>query len=179
MTWDIDPAHSSITFSVRHMMVSTVRGRFGAFRGAIDLDPADPRKTVVRAAIDAATVDTAQAQRDGHLKSPDFLDVEKYPEIAFTSTKVEPAGDKTYRVVGDLTIRGVTKPVTLEAELLGYNESGQFGKRAGIAATTTIDRKDWGLNWNQALETGGLLVSDKVKIELDIQAVEKAAVAAA
>ncbi len=179
MTWQIDPVHSSLTFSVKHMMVSTVRGHFSGIRGTIDFDPESPQTARVEATVPAATIDTGSPDRDNHLRSADFFEAERYPEINFRSRKVERNGDSRYTVVGDLTVRGVTKPVVLDAEFFGIQKDPRMGTRAGLAATTTIDRKDFGLTWNVALESGGILVGDKVKIDLDVAAVQQAEQAAA
>jgi polyisoprenoid-binding protein YceI len=169
-TWAIDPAHSVVELAVKHMMFSTVKGRFRNVAGSIVLDEADPGASSVTAVIDAASIDTGEAQRDGHLRSGDFLDVERFPTMTFRSTGVVPRGHNQFVVVGDLTIRDVTQEVALEAELAGKGTDPWGGQRAGFTASTTINRKELGLTWNQALEAGGVLVSDQVKITLDIQA---------
>ncbi len=169
-TWTIDPAHSVVELAVKHMMFSTVKGRFQNVAGAIVLDEANLSASSVTAEIDAASIDTGEAQRDGHLRSGDFLDVESFPTISFRSTGVVPRGRNQFILVGDLTIHGVTQEVSLEAELAGRGTDPWGGQRAGFAATTTINRKDFGLTWNQALEAGGVLVSDQVKISLEVQA---------
>jgi polyisoprenoid-binding protein YceI len=169
-TWAIDPAHSVVELAVKHMMFSTVKGRFANVAGTIVLDEADLGASSVSTEIDAASIDTGEPQRDGHLRSADFLDVESFPTITFRSTGVEPQGRSRFTLVGDLTIRGVTQEVALEAELVGKGTDPWGGQRAGFAATTTINRKEFGLTWNQALEAGGVLVSDQVKISLEIQA---------
>jgi polyisoprenoid-binding protein YceI len=169
-TWTIDPAHSVVELAVKHMMFSTVKGRFQNVAGTIVLGEADLSASAVTAEIDATSIDTGEAQRDGHLRSGDFLDVESFPTIAFRSTGVVPRGHNQFVVVGDLTIRGVTREVSLEAELAGKGTDPWGGQRAGFTASTTINRSDFGLTWNQALETGGVLVSDQVKINLDVQA---------
>jgi polyisoprenoid-binding protein YceI len=169
-TWAIDPAHSVVELAVKHMMFSTVKGRFTTVAGTIDWDEGNLAASSVSAEIDAASVDTGEPKRDGHLRSADFLDVEAFPSITFASTGVVPRGRGRFVLVGDLTIRGVTQEVSLEAELLGTGGDPWGGKRAGFAATTTINRADFGLTWNQALEAGGVLVSDQVKISLEIQA---------
>jgi polyisoprenoid-binding protein YceI len=169
-TWAIDPAHSVVELAVKHMMFSTVKGRFASLAGSIVLDEADLGASSVSAEIDAASIDTGEPQRDGHLRSADFLDVASFRTITFRSTGVVPRGRGRFIVVGDLTIRGITRGVSLEAELAGTGTDPWGGRRAGFAATTAIDRKEFGLTWNQALETGGVLVSDQVKINLEIQA---------
>lgn len=171
MQWQIDPKHSSLTFGVRHMMVTTVRGRFTGFQGLIDFDPQQPDRSSVAVTVDAATVDSGEASRDGHLRSADFFDAATYPEIAFRSTKVRGRGGNELEITGDLTIRGITKPVTLEAEIEGVWDDPKMGRRTGFAAKATIDRREWGLVWNQPIANGGLLVGEKVKLELGISAV--------
>lgn len=175
-TWQLDPAHSSIEFAVKHMMFTTVRGRFKDFTGTITADESNPDASVVTVEIAANSIDTGVADRDTHLRSADFLDVENHPTITFRSTKVEGAakqeGDK-FRVTGDLTIRGTTIPVTLDAEYEGTGKDPWGGIRAGSRATTRIDRREWGLKWNQALETGGILVANEVRVEVEVQAVKQ------
>ena len=179
MTWDIDPVHSNVGFTAKHMMVSSVRGRFGAVRGTIDLDPKSPETVRAEVEIDAASVDTAMAKRDDHLRSADFLDVERHPLISFRANGAHLLGGGRYRVDGEVTIRGVTKPITLDAELAGVYESARTGARVGISARGALDRKEFGLNWNQALEAGGWLVSDTVKFEIEVEAVRRAETMAA
>lgn len=170
VTWQIDPSHTLVEFAVRHMMVSTVKGRFGRVAGTIVLDDADLTRSSVRADIDTTSIATGDEQRDGHLRSVDFLATEEFPTIAFVSTRVEPLGEDRARVTGDLTIRGVTREVVLDAELNGQGQS-PFGKQvAGFSARTSISRKDFGLNWNVGLEAGGVLVGDTVKISLEVEA---------
>jgi polyisoprenoid-binding protein YceI len=169
-TWAIDPAHSVVELAVKHMMFSTVKGRFANVAGTIVLNDADLSASSVTAEIDAASIDTREAQRDAHLRSADFLDVESYPTITFRSTGVVPQGRDRFVLVGDLTIHGVTREVSLEAELAGTGTDPWGGQRAGFTAATTINRREFGLTWNQALEAGGVLVSDQVKINLEIQA---------
>ena len=169
-TWNIDASHSTIGFSIRHMIFSKVRGRFLKHTGAIQLAD-DATQSWVELAVDAASIDTGTAQRDTHLRSADFFDAEKFPELSFDSTNVEKLGDK-YRVKGDLTIRGVQKPVTLEAEYLGGGKDPWGNQRIGFSANLSINRKDFGLNWNQLLEAGGVLVGETIEIALDVQAVK-------
>lgn len=169
-TWAVDPAHSVVELAVKHMMFSTVKGRFANVAGTIVLDEANLGASSVSAEVDASSIDTGEPQRDGHLRSADFLDVERFPTIAFRSTAVVPQGRDRFVVVGDLTLRGVTQEVSLEAELVGKGADPWGGQRAGFAATTSVNRKEFGLTWNQALEAGGVLVSDQVKISLEIQA---------
>jgi polyisoprenoid-binding protein YceI len=173
-TWQLDPAHSLIELSTRHMMFTTVKGRFTAFGGLIRDSHDDPTESSVEVEIDAASINTGDAQRDAHLRSADFLDVEQYPSISFRSTRIEGTREQ-FRLSGDLTIRGVTRPITLEAEFGGTGKNPWGKEVAGFTATGQLNRKDFGLNWNVALETGGLLVSDTVKIALEIQAVKQEA----
>ena len=174
-TWNIDPSHSAIAFSVRHMVISKARGRFTKWSGELQFDAEKPRASSVQVTIDPASIDTADAQRDAHLRSADFLEVEKFPTASFRSTKVEEVESGVYRVIGDLTVHGVTKPVVLEVTYEGTGKDPWGGERAGFSGSTTIDRKDFGLRWNQALETGGVLVGDKVELMLEIEAVKQAA----
>ena len=169
MNWQIDPAHSSVGFAVKHMTVSTVRGRFGAIRGTIDLDPAAPERARADVTIDASSVDTGMPVRDQHLRSADFFDAERHPQITFLATAAHPLGGARFRIDGELTIRGVTRPLTLDAELVGVYESGRLGTRVGISATGKLDRTEFGLSRNQALEAGGWLVSDTVKLEIEVR----------
>jgi polyisoprenoid-binding protein YceI len=172
--WKLDPAHTQVEFKVKHMMITTVRGRFGGVSGGIVVDEENPENSAVEVRIDARSVDTRANDRDAHLRSEEFLDVERYPEVTFRSKGVEGAhrepGDE-FRVVGDLTIRGETREVVLDARYEGEAGDPWGGTRAGFTASTTIDRRDWGLKWNQALETGGILVGNDLKIELQVQAV--------
>jgi polyisoprenoid-binding protein YceI len=172
-TWQIDPAHTLVGFAGKHMMFTTVRGRFRDVQGTIAFDVANPANSSVQVEIDASTLESGAEQRDGHLRSPDFLDVDNHPKITFTSTKVEPQGADRARVSGELTIRGVTRPVVLDAKLVGKGVNPWGKEVVGFEAATTINRKDFGLTWNVALEAGGLLVGDQVKIELDVQAVKQ------
>jgi polyisoprenoid-binding protein YceI len=174
MTWNIDATHSHVTFSVRHMLVSTVKGKFNVLSGTLNIDDANPANSSIEAEVDAASIDTNEPNRDNHLRSPDFFDVEKYPKITFKSTKVEPAGDNEYKITGDLTLHGVTKPVVFEVEHSGEVKDPYGFRRTGLSAKTKISRKEWGLTWNNLLETGGAVVSDEVKIEIDLAAVTKA-----
>lgn len=178
-TYTIDPAHSSVQFTVRHMMISNVRGGFSGIKGTVEYDPADAGQTSVDVTIDPGTIRTLDEQRDAHLKSPDFLHVEQHPTITFKSTKVAPAGDGELSVTGDLTIHGVTKPVVLKVEGPTSEGKDPWGNiRMGASGTTKIKRSDFGLTWNAALETGGILVGDDLKIELEVQMIKAAAVAA-
>jgi polyisoprenoid-binding protein YceI len=172
--WDIDVGHSAIHFRVRHMVISKVHGRFARWSGAIELDPQDLARASVDVRIDAASIDTQVADRDAHLRSPDFLDAAKYPEILFRSKRVEKAGEG-WRVVGDLTLHGVTREVALDAEFSGTGKDPWGNERAGFTAKAEVDRREYGLVWNAALETGGVLVGEKVEIALELEAVKKAA----
>lgn len=177
--WNLDTVHSGINFSVRHMVVSKVRGRFTKFTGTVELDEADLTRSVVEATIDASSIDTGTGQRDDHLRSADFFEVERFPQIRFRSTRIEKVGGDRYRLVGDLTIRDVTREIALDAEYGGRGKDPWGNERVGFTARGSLDRKDFGLQWNQALETGGVLVSDRVDIELEVQAVKAAAAQAA
>jgi polyisoprenoid-binding protein YceI len=178
-SYELDPAHSSAQFTVRHMMITNVRGAFSNVKGTMVYDPANPHLCSIETVIDATTINTQDAQRDGHLKSGDFLDVEHFPTITFKSTKIAPAGDGELTVTGDLTIHGVTKPVVLKVEGPSAEGKDPWGNtRIGASATTKIKRSDFGLTWNAALETGGFLVGDDIKIDLEVQAIKAAASAA-
>ena len=168
----IDAAHSSVEFIGRHLMITKVRGRFPAVSGAITIDEV-PERSRVEVEIDVASIDTGNDQRDEHLRSPDFFHVEQHPTITFKSTKVEPGKSDTWAVTGDLTVRDVTRPVTLEVEFEGANASPFGDQRVAFSASTEVDREDWGLTWNVALETGGVLVGKKVRIELNVQAIKQ------
>jgi len=178
-TWNIDPTHSAIHFAVRHMVVSKTRGRFARWSGKLVFDPNKPAASSVEVTIDPAGIDTGDAQRDAHLRSPDFFDVEKFPTASFKSTRIEEAGRDRYRVIGDLTLHGVTRPVVLDATYEGTGKDPWGGERAGFSASLTVDRKDFGLEWNKALETGGLLVGEKVELTLEVEAIKEPAQQAA
>ena len=173
-TWKLDPAHTQVEFSARHMMFTTVRGLFTGVEGTLVIDEENPDGSRVEVNIDARSIDTRVADRDTHLRSGDFLDVEKHPKITFRSKRVAGAyaepGD-AFEVVGDLTIRGTTKEVTLQARFEGRGTDPWGGERAGFSAKTKIDRREWGLKWNQALEAGGVLVGNEITIEVQAQAV--------
>lgn len=169
-TWSIDPAHSSVEFAVKHMMFATAKGRFSDVKGTITLDEQDPTNSKVDVEIAVASIDTRDEGRDTHLRGPDFFDAETFPTMTFQSTGVEPADDGTLRVTGTLQIRDVAKDVVLDATLNGRGTS-PFGPQViGYSAATTINRKDFGLNWNAALEAGGVLVGEEVKISIDLEA---------
>ena len=170
-TWQIDPAHSNVSFSVRHMMVSNVRGEFTKVSGTVEGDEKTPAQAVVNATIDATSINTREAKRDDHLKSPDFLDVAKYPTIIFKSKKIEPSGSGQFKVTGDLTLHGVTKEVVLDVSDVTAPIKDPMGKtRAGAQASTKIDRKDFGINWSKVIDGGGLMVGDEVAISVDVEA---------
>jgi len=176
MSWEIDATHSQATFSVKHMMISTVRGHFEVLSGKLHIDEEHPDNSWVEAEVDAASINTRDAKRDGHLRSPDFFDVEKYPKITFKSTKVTPTGNNEYRVTGDLAMHGVTKEETFHADYSGQVKDLYGLQRAAFSVKGKINRKDFGLNWNVGLEAGGVLVGEDVNIEIDLAAVQKAAV---
>ena len=173
MAWQIDAAHSEIQFAVRHMMISTVRGRFTQFTGTIEADEQNPTAAQVNVTIDAASIDTGNTDRDKHLRSPDFLNAEQFPQITFKSTSVEQNGQSEGKLHGELTIRDVTKPVVLDVEYAGIAKSPWGTTSAGFSATTKINRKEWGLNWNVALETGGWLVSEEIKVSIEVELVKQ------
>jgi polyisoprenoid-binding protein YceI len=171
-TWSIDPTHSTAEFAVKHMMVSTVKGRFTNLSGSVRINEADPTLSSVEAAIDVASVNTGAEQRDEHLRSDDFFNAERYPQITFRSTRI--AGkDDAWKLEGDLTIRDVTKPVALDVEFEGRAPDAYGGERAGFIATTKIRRSDFGVNWNALIEAGGVAVSDTVTIALNIEVVRQ------
>jgi polyisoprenoid-binding protein YceI len=174
MSWTIDSAHSEVNFSVRHMMISNVRGRFEKFTGTVDFDEANPANTKVDVQIETASISTREPQRDGHLRSPDFLDAEKYPYLTFKSKRVVVIDTQHAKLVGDLTIRDITRQVTLDVEYSGMSMSPWGTTNAGFTASTKISRKDWNLNWNVALETGGWLVGDEIKIDLELEIIQQA-----
>jgi len=174
MSWSIDVGHSLIQFSGRHLMVSTVRGRFDKFTGTIAFDEAHPERMTVDMQIEAAGLSSNNAERDNHLRSADFLNVEKYPYLYFKSKRVELIDSTRARLIGDLTIRDVTREVTLDVEYLGQARSPWNTVSAGFTATTKINRKDWGLAWNMILETGGILVGDEITINIELELVKQA-----
>ena len=170
-TYAIDPTHSRIGFVARHAMVTKVRGSFNEFEGSGYFDAENPAGSHLQLTIQAASIDTRNADRDGHLKSNDFFDMETYPTITFVSTAVEPKGGEDYTVTGDLTIKGVTKPVTVDFEYSGSAVDPYGNTRIGLEGKTTVNRKDWGVSWNAALDAGGVLVSEKVTLEFEVSAI--------
>lgn len=177
-TYQIDSSHTSVEFVARHLMISKVRGRFDDVSGVVTIGEV-PEESRVEVTIDAGSLSTKDTQRDAHLRSPDFFDVETFPTLSFSSTGVEHTGDGRFRLAGELTIRGVTKPVVLDGEFEGASVTPWGTSAIGFTASTEVDREEWGLNWNQALETGGVLVGKRVKIELSVEATPAAAQVAA
>jgi polyisoprenoid-binding protein YceI len=173
MSWNLDTAHSSIGFSVRHMVVASVKGQFGKFDVDATIDEANLANSSAIVHIDAASIDTRDPKRDEHLASPDFFEVEKFPELIFKTTRVEPKGDE-YRITGDLTIHGVTKPVTLEGEISGPVKDPWGGTRAGLSAQGKVNRKDFGMGFNAVLEAGGFVVGEDIKLSIDLELVKAA-----
>ncbi|MGN6475129.1 MAG: YceI family protein [Mycobacteriales bacterium] len=171
--YDVDASHSRVGFAAKHAMVTTVRGAFKDFTAEAHLDEENVANSSVRVEIKTASIDTGNDQRDEHIRNSDFLEVEKYPTITFASTKVEQTGEDTYAVTGDLTIKETTRPVTVNFEKTGAADDPWGNFRVGFEGKTVINRKDWGVNWNVALEAGGILVSDKVTLEFDIAAVRR------
>jgi len=169
-TWNIDASHTLVEFGIRHLMITTVKGRFGGVEGTIKGDMDDLTGAEVDVKIDAASIDTRDEKRDEHLRSADFFEVEKYPHMTYKSTKVTKTGEKTYTIDGELTIRDVTRPVTLEAEFLGKAVDPWGNEKVGFSAKGKLNRKDFGLTWNAPLEAGGVLVGDEVTIQLEVQA---------
>jgi polyisoprenoid-binding protein YceI len=172
-TWSIDPAHSHVEFAVRHLMISTVKGRFTDVGGVVRSDDADPAQGDVDITIGVASIDTREAQRDAHLRSADFFDAETFPAITFKSRRLDNVNGDGFKIVGDLTLRGVTRPVVLDVTSEGRGKDPWGGERAGFSATTKIKRSDFGLTWNQLLETGGVAVGDDVKISIDVELVKQ------
>ena len=173
-SYDIDPSHSRLGFAAKHAMVATVRGSFQVWKGEVHLDETDPAKSWAKVEIDATSVDTGNADRDKHLRSNDFFGVEANPTITFVSTDVEKVDDENYRMTGDLSVNGHTHPVVVDWELTGTSTDPWGGSRIGFEGKTTVNRRDWGLEWNVGLDRGGVLVSEKVKLEFDISAVKRA-----
>jgi polyisoprenoid-binding protein YceI len=178
--WQIDPAHSAAHFSVRHLMISNVRGEFSKVTGNVVIDPSDPTKSSVEVSVDASSINTREPQRDEHLRSADFLDVANHPTITFRSKKITPAGPDHYKVTGDLTIRGVTREVTFDVEGPGPAVKDPWGNvRTGVSATAKINRKDFGLVWNALTEVGGVVVGDEVSITFEAELIQSAPAGAA
>ena len=174
-TWQVDGAHSAVNLAVRHMVISKVRGHFSTWSAKLQLDTTELTRSTVEADIEAASIDTGVADRDTHLRSPDFLDAAKYPTLRYRSRRVEAVSKDRLRVTGDLTIRDVTREVVLDVEYGGQGKDPWGNTRVGFTATASLNRKDFGLTWNQALETGGVLVADRVDIEIELQAIKQAA----
>ncbi|HEY0068815.1 MAG TPA: YceI family protein [Chloroflexia bacterium] len=170
--WFADPAHTDVSFSAKHMMIATVKGRFTSVEASLELDEADFTNSTVEAKIDAASLYTGVDYRDNHLRSADFILAEQYPNITFQSTRIERTGEDQYNVYGDLTIRGIAKPVVLDATFEGRGIAHDGKEHIGFSARATVNRKDWGLNWNVALETGGVLVGEQVKIAIDLELIK-------
>ncbi|MBX0329342.1 YceI family protein [Oscillochloris sp. ZM17-4] len=173
MSWVIDPSHSQVAFSARHMMLAKVRGRFDRFSGTVEFDEQNPINSAVTVSIEADSIDTRDEKRDGHLKSPDFLDVANFPAISFVSKKVEVVDETHGKIIGDLTIRGVTNEVVLATEYNGQAKAPWGTTSAGFSAEAKISRVDWGLTWNVALETGGVLVGDEITISIELEIVKQ------
>lgn len=178
-TYNLDTVHSAVGFSVRHLVFAKVRGRFAQWSGSLELNDNDLTQSRVDVSIDAGSIDTGTADRDQHLKSPDFFDVAQFPTLTFKSSRIEALGGDRYRVHGDLTIKDVTREVILESEFSGRAKDPWGNDRVAFTAKASIDRRDFGLKWNQALETGGVVVGERVDIELDVQAIKAAATQAA
>ncbi|HTM22675.1 MAG TPA: YceI family protein [Kofleriaceae bacterium] len=178
-TWNFDTSHAEIGFTVRHMMISKVRGRFARWNGEIQLDEQDLGASQLTVRIDAASIDTNEDKRDAHLRSADFFDVDNHPQLVFTSKQVTDLGEGALRLTGDLTIRGVTREVDLDVQLEGKSKDPWGNERIGFSAQASINRKDFGLHWNALLETGGVVVGDKIQIGIEVELVRAAAAAAA
>jgi polyisoprenoid-binding protein YceI len=174
-TWQVDAAHSAVNLTVRHMVISKVRGRFTKWNATLQLDTANLARSAVEVDIEAASIDTGVVDRDTHLRSPDFLDAAKHPSLRYRSRRVEVVSPERLRVVGDLTIRDVTREIALDVEYGGQGKDPWGNLRVGFTATASLNRKDFGLTWNQALEAGGVLVADRVDLEIELEAVQQAA----
>jgi polyisoprenoid-binding protein YceI len=174
MPWSLDPSHSSVEFAVKHMVISSTKGRFHTFAVDAEIDEANIAASRATVTIDAATVDTRDQRRDDHLRSSDFFDAENHPQITFVTKRLEPRGKSEYRIVGDLTIRGVTKEVALDGDVSGPVTDPWGGTRLGLSASGKVNRKEFGLVWNAALETGGVLVGDDVKMSIETELVKAA-----
>lgn len=172
-TWSIDSAHTHVEFAVRHLMISTAKGRFGIVRGTVLTDDADPAKGRVDIEIDVDSIDTREAQRDAHLRSADFFDVEKFPKITFRSTRISDVSGERFKLTGDLTMHGVTREVSLDVTSEGRGRDPWGGERAGFSATGKLKRSEFGLTWNQVLETGGIAVGDDIKIALEVELIKQ------
>ena len=172
--YTIDASHSTIGFTVRHAMVTNVKGKFDEFSGSLHLDGGDPSASTASIDVKMDSIDTGSEDRDGHLKSADFFKIEEFPTMTFRSTKAEALGDEDYRITGDLTILGTTKPLTIDLEFNGAAKDPFGNERVGFEGKATILRSEWGLTWNAALETGGVLISDKIKLSFDISAIKSA-----
>jgi polyisoprenoid-binding protein YceI len=170
--WIFDTVHSSVNFWVRHLMVAKVHGRFTKWSGSLVFDEKAPESARIEVEIDADSIDTRESQRDAHLRSADFFDVEKHPKLIFKSTGVAALSGETYKLTGDLSMHGITKPVTLDVEYAGRAKHPQMGERAGFSARGTLNRKDWDLTWNQVLDAGGLALGDKIEVHLEIEAIK-------
>lgn len=173
MSWEIDPAHTLLEFSAKHMMFTTVRGRFREFSGTLNLNEDDLTKSSVEGTVDAASLTTGNPDRDAHLRSADFFDVEQYPAMAFKSTRIQPADGKQFKLVGDLTIKDVTREIVLDTTYEGPSKDPWGNQRMAFSAQSTLNRKDFGLNWNVALEAGGWLVGDEIQLQIEVQAVKQ------
>lgn len=171
ITMKIDPSHSTVEFAIRHLMISTVKGRFTGIQGTVEYDEANPANSTVEATIDLSSIHTSEDKRDNHLRSADFFEIEKYPAATFKSIKIEKVSDDEFKVHGDLSIRDVTNPVVLNATIEGTIRDPWGNRRYGVSATTTLNRKDFGLNWNVALEAGGVMVGDTVKLNIEVELV--------
>jgi polyisoprenoid-binding protein YceI len=174
-TWTVDAAHSNVEFAVKHLMISTVKGRFGDVKGTVTHNESNPAQSKVEIEVGIASIDTRTEQRDAHLRSPDFFDAERYPTMRFTSKRIEGNIDGEFKLIGDLTIRDVTREVALNAEFHGREKDPWGGERMGFEATGKINRKDFGLNWNQVLESGGWLVGEDIKLSIEVELVKQKA----
>ncbi len=174
MSWMIDTTHTSIEFSVKHMMFTTVRGRFNTFNGTLHLDETNPAKSYAEGVIETTSLDTRDTNRDAHLRPADFFDVEKFPQMKFRSTRVEPAGKGHYKIAGNLTVKDITREVVFDVTSEGQGQDPWGNQRRGFSAETSLNRKDFGLTWNVALEIGGWLVGDQVKIQIDLEVIKQA-----
>jgi polyisoprenoid-binding protein YceI len=171
--WKLDPTHTSVEFSAKHLMITTVKGRIADVEGTIEIDEKNPKNSSVEAVLKATSIDSRTTQRDDHLRSGDFLNVEKYPDIKFRSTRIE-GGSQEFKLTGDLTIRDVTRPITLDVTFEGQTKDPWGGERAGFSAKGKIDRRDFGLTWNQVLEAGGVAVGNEIKINVEVEAIKVA-----